>query len=76
MDAYSMTFTSPTVRHVSRIYQDLKSTHFQDISSLSSKQIEDTLDIMGSKVRVSRDSLKCLDIERVLLAVVSGGERM
>lgn len=52
MDAYSMTCTSPTVRQMSRIYQDLKSIHFQSISSLSSKHFETSTEIMGAQSQV------------------------
>ncbi|KAF3760651.1 FAD/NAD(P)-binding domain-containing protein [Cryphonectria parasitica EP155] len=33
MDAYSMTCTPPALRHMSRIYQDLTSRHFQRVSA-------------------------------------------
>ncbi|PSR98970.1 flavin-containing amine oxidoreductase [Coniella lustricola] len=40
MDAYSMTCTAPTLRHMSRIHQDLRSIHFQRISGLECKSLD------------------------------------
>lgn len=55
MDAYSMTCTNPALRHMSRIYQDLRSIHFQSISGLSSKQPETSPNENAPHTRVSLD---------------------
>lgn len=54
-----MSFTRPTLRHVSRIYQDLRSRHFQSVSGLSPKQLENSLDtcIMAPNARVSYSAI-------------------
>lgn len=52
MDAYSMSHTSPDLQHMSRIYQDLRSIHFQSISGLSPKQFEHNMENMASKSTV------------------------
>lgn len=54
MDAYSMTCTSPSLRHLSRIYLDLKSIHCQTISGLNPKQLDQRVPTMNTKARVSQ----------------------
>lgn len=60
MDAYSMTCTSPTLRHMSRIYLDLKSIHCQTISGLNPNHFDRPLHTMGPKTRVSQRPIDCL----------------
>lgn len=53
-----MTCTSPTLRQVSRIYQDLKSIHFRGISSPgSSKQFESSTGAMASQTQVGESAI-------------------
>lgn len=52
-----MTFTSPTLRQVSRIYQDLRSRHFQSISGVTPVSLEKSHGNMGSNANVSRKSV-------------------
>ncbi|KAI3394748.1 hypothetical protein diail_2277 [Diaporthe ilicicola] len=49
MDAYSMTCHSPSLRHMSRIYLDLKSIHCQTISGLNPKQLDQRKPTMNTK---------------------------
>lgn len=67
MDAYSMTFTSPTLRHVSRIYQDLRSIHFQSISGVTSIPLAKPQRAMAAKAKVSEEV--CLSSGGVFEAV-------
>lgn len=55
-----MTCTSPTLRHMSRIYLDLKSIHCQTISGLNPNQLDRPVQTMGSKTTVSQRPIVCL----------------
>lgn len=49
-----MTCTSPTLRHMSRIYLDLKSIHCQTISGLNPDQFDRPVPTMPEETRVSQ----------------------
>ncbi|CAN8105668.1 unnamed protein product [Discula destructiva] len=55
MDAYSMTCTSPSLRHMSRIYQDLRSKHFQSISGVTSTSTDKARDRMATMANTQHD---------------------
>ncbi|ROV98805.1 hypothetical protein VPNG_08392 [Cytospora leucostoma] len=56
MDAYSMTCNSPTSRHKSLIYQDLRSIPFRGISGLSSQGIEQAMESVNANSKEMRES--------------------
>jgi hypothetical protein len=63
-----MTCTSPTLRHMSRIYLDLKSIHCQTISGLNPDQFDRPVPTMDSETRVSQyptDYIASMDIFEV-----------
>lgn len=52
MDAYSMTCNSPTLRHKSLIYQDLRSIPFRGISGLNPPGIKQAMESVNAKPKV------------------------
>lgn len=55
-----MTCTSPTLRHMSRIYLDLKSIHCQTISGLNPNQFDRPVHTMVPNTIVSQRPINCL----------------
>lgn len=59
MDAYSVSYTSPSRRNSSRIYQDLKTIRLQSLVQLEPEQLVRSLQILQQTGDVS--SIACKD---------------
>lgn len=57
MDAYSVSYTSPSRRNSSRIYQDLQTIRLQSLVQLDPEQLIRSLEILRESGNVSLDGV-------------------